>query len=170
MGYEIRRAGPDDWMTLRDLRLAALADTPTAFASTLERESGYDEPRWRQLIAGFACFMAWDGDQAAGLAGGLLLDNGEWHVISMWVSPRARGSGVAHQLIEAVAEHVKAEGARKVSLWVTDGNDRARVFYERAGFRPTGKRQRVRPDEPQMEQEMSRDLTVPARRGGQARG
>jgi ribosomal protein S18 acetylase RimI-like enzyme len=155
MGYEIRRVRPDDWPALREVRLTALADAPYAFMSTLERESGYDEARWRQWIAGSACFLAWDGGQPAGLVGGLLLDNGEWHVVSMWVSPQARGSGVARQLLEAVVEHMRGEGAQEITLWVTDGNDRARVFYERAGFHLTGKRQPVRPGEPLMEQEMS---------------
>jgi ribosomal protein S18 acetylase RimI-like enzyme len=155
MGYEIRRVHPDDWSTLREVRLTALADTPSAFASTLERESGYDEARWRQWIAGIGCFLAWGGDEPAGVAGALLLDNGEWHVVSMWVSPQARGSGVAHHLIEAAVEYMRAQGAQEITLWVTDGNDRARVFYERAGFHLTGKRQPVRPGEPLMEQEMS---------------
>jgi ribosomal protein S18 acetylase RimI-like enzyme len=101
MGYEIRQVHPDDWPALREVRLTALTDAPYAFMSTLERESGYDEARWRQWIAGSACFLAWDGGQPAGLVGGLLLDNGEWHVVSMWVSPQARGSGVARQLLEA---------------------------------------------------------------------
>ena len=158
MGYEIRGVQPDDWAVLRDIRLAALADAPYAFMSTLDRESGYDEPRWRDWIAGIACFLAWDNDQPVGLAGGLRLDNGEWHVVSMWVSAPARGSGVAGELIEAVAEYVRAAGATEVSLWVTDGNDRARAFYQRAGFQPTGKRQPVRPGEPQLEEEMIRPL------------
>ncbi|HEY1918197.1 MAG TPA: GNAT family N-acetyltransferase [Streptosporangiaceae bacterium] len=155
MGYEIRRVRPDAWETVRDIRLIALADTPSAFASTLERETGYDEQRWRQWIAGIACFLAWDGDQPVGVAGALLLDNGEWHVVSMWASPQARGTGAAGQLIEAAVGYMRAEGAREVTLWVTEGNDRARAFYERSGFRATGKRQRVRPGEPLMEQEMS---------------
>ena len=155
MGCEIRQVHPDDWKTLRAVRLTALADAPYAFMSTLERECGYDEQRWRQWIAGIGCFLAWDGDQPVGVAGALLLDNGEWHVVSMWVSPQARGSGTARQLIEAAVGHMRAQGAQEITLWVTEGNDRARAFYERAGFHATGKRQPVRPGEPGMEQEMS---------------
>ena len=35
-----------------------------------------------------------------------------------------------------------------MTLWVTEVNDRARAFYRKFGFQPTGTRQLVRPDEP----------------------
>jgi hypothetical protein len=31
--------------------------------------------------------------------------------------------------------------AEQLTLWVTDGNDRAHAFYLKTGFRPTGIRQ-----------------------------
>ena len=82
-------------------------------------------------------------------------DDGGWHVISMWVSPQARGAGIAGQLIGAVARHARGQNAPTLTLWVTDGNDRARAFYRRAGFLSTGRRQQVRPETPGLwEEEM----------------
>jgi 5'-3' exonuclease/ribosomal protein S18 acetylase RimI-like enzyme len=148
MDCEIRRVAPGDWSAFRDIRLAALADAPYAFAGTLETETGYDERRWRDWISKSALFLAWDGDRPVGMVGGYGQDGGGWHVISMWVAPQARGSGLAGRLIGAVARHARRQNAPALTLWVTDGNDRARAFYRRAGFRSTGRRQQIRPQEP----------------------
>lgn len=167
MEYEIHRARPGEWAALRDVRLAALAGAPHAFASTLDAEAGYDEQRWRERITRSVYFLAWDRDPPAGagargragrpvgIVGGFGQADGSWHVVSLWVSPHARGAGVADRLIDAVARHARAQNAPTLTLWVTDGNDRARAFYQRAGFRGTGRRQPVRPQEPQpWEEEM----------------
>jgi ribosomal protein S18 acetylase RimI-like enzyme len=59
----------------------------------------------------------------------------------MWVSPQARGGGVADLLIGAVMDYAAGAGAPRVTLWVAVGNARARAFYRRMGFAPTGRRQ-----------------------------
>ena len=63
----------------------------------------------------------------------------------MWVAPARRGQGVADGLVEAVCEQARQAGAGTITLWVTEVNDRARAFYRRLGFAPTGARQLVRP-------------------------
>ena len=80
--------------------------------------------------------------------------------LAAWLRQQREARGwtrreMARQLIEAAVGHMRAQGAQEITLWVTEGNDRARAFYERAGFHATGKRQPVRPGEPGMEQEMS---------------
>jgi ribosomal protein S18 acetylase RimI-like enzyme len=55
---------------------------------------------------------------------------------------------VADRLIEAVAQYAREHGASCVTLWVTEINARAKAFYQRIGFVPTGARQPVREDEP----------------------
>ena len=165
MEYEIRRLQPDEWAVLRDVRVTALADEPSAFASTLDEESGFGEQRWRDWIARSVFFLAWADGRPAGIVGGFPQADGGWHVISMWVSPQARGTGLAGRLIDAVAGHARAQGAPSLTLWVTDGNDRARGFYQRAGFRGTGSRQPVRPHSPDLwEEEMI--LFLPSEHAG----
>ena len=155
MDCEIRRVAPEEWAAFRDIRLAALADAPNAFAATLDMETGYDERRWRERVSKSAFFLAWDDDRPVGMVGGYAQEDGGWHVISMWVAPQARGAGLADRLIGAVARHARGQDAPTLTLWVTDGNDRARAFYLRAGFRSTGRRQQVRPQEPGLwEEEM----------------
>ena len=148
---QVRRAHPDEWATVRDVRLAALADAPDAFASTLARERDRAEAEWRSRVALIPWFLAWHEGQPAGLVAtfpvtqpgpaGPAHTAGEWHLVSMWVPPAVRGSGVAGLLVGAVLEHARVAGAERVTLWAATGNPRAAAFYRRMGFRPTGQRQ-----------------------------
>jgi ribosomal protein S18 acetylase RimI-like enzyme len=146
---QIRRLAPADWAALREVRLAALAEAPYAFSSTLERELGFDEEQWRERLELTPHFGAWRAGELVGLAAGFVESPPEgWHLVSMWVSPAERGSGAADGLVTAVCDLAGARGARRVALWVTEVNARARAFYRRAGFRPSGERALVRPSEP----------------------
>jgi GNAT superfamily N-acetyltransferase len=166
----IRRVEPDDWATLREARLAALADAPYAFGSTLAREEGLAEADWRRRITRSAYFMAWRDGQRAGIAAGISeqaaraagaddAQPGTAHLVSMWVDPVARGRGVADALVQAVCRWAHDDGAERVQLWVTDVNGRARAFYRKMGFASSGRRQLVRPQEPDhWEEELARPL------------
>jgi ribosomal protein S18 acetylase RimI-like enzyme len=143
-GVRVGLAGPGQWATVRQVRLAALTDAPEAFASTLDRELGFDETHWRERIARGPWFLAWQEEQPVGLVTVGPQPPGRtqaWHLMSMWVSPQLRGRGAADQLVAAAIEHVRAAGGSSVTLWVAVGNDRARGFYQRMGFRPTGIRE-----------------------------
>jgi GNAT superfamily N-acetyltransferase len=158
---EIRRLVSGDWSALRQVRLAALADAPYAFSSTLDREAAFDERQWRQRIASSAHFMAWQDGEPAGLAAAFRPDDltAAWHLVAMWVSPQARGRGLADGLVESVCAWARENGAARIVLWVTDVNARAQAFYRRLGFVSNGTRQLVRPGEPDhWEEQMERQL------------
>jgi GNAT superfamily N-acetyltransferase len=145
----VRRLGPADWETLRDVRLQALADAPEAFASTLDRELAFGEDEWLlRLSPRSVSAVAFVAGKPAGLVGGYV--NEEMHeVVSMWVSPSARGTGVAGRLVDEVRAWATEQGAETLVLWVVEGNERADRLYRRLGFRPTGISAPVpgRPDE-----------------------
>jgi ribosomal protein S18 acetylase RimI-like enzyme len=129
---------------VRDVRLAALADAPDAFAATLAGELRQPEAQWRERIGARPWFLGFQDGQPAGLVAALPPrpePDQAWHLVSMWVSPGARGGGLAGLLVSAVTEHVRRAGADRVTLWVAVGNDRARALYRRMGFTPTGRRQ-----------------------------
>jgi ribosomal protein S18 acetylase RimI-like enzyme len=168
----VRQLVAADWAQLRAARLAALAEAPYAFASTLEREQAFTDDRWRERAGSGSTFGAFDGTTIVGLATGFPIDAEEpsqpsrpgdrrpdWHLVGMWVAPGSRGQSVGDQLVEAVCERALQAGARTVSLWVTEVNGRARAFYRRLGFAPTGVRQLVWPDQPDhWEEELARSL------------
>lgn len=157
---EVRRAGLDDWTAVRRTRLTALADAPYAFASTLAREAALHSRDWRRLVGEGDWFLAWVGDRPVGIAAGVAGDDlpGERHLVAMWVDAAHRGSTAATQLVEAVCDWARAQGAGAVTLWVADGNLRARRFYERLGFRSTGRRQPL-PSAPEVgEEQLRREL------------
>jgi ribosomal protein S18 acetylase RimI-like enzyme len=144
---EVRPLTSADWAALRAARLAALVEAPYAFASTEAQERQLTEQDWRDRAGRGGTFAAWEGNAIVGLATGIARD-GDWHLVGMWVAPRVRGTGVADRLVAAVCELASQAGATSVTLWVTEVNGRARAFYRRLGFVPTGDRQVVRPEEP----------------------
>jgi len=144
----IRGLTEQDWQQLRDARLAALAEAPYAFASTVEREEAFTDETWRERAASGRTFGACRDGVIVGLATGFPEEPPTgWHLVGMWVAPEHRGQGVADELVRSVCELAKDAGAVSVRLWVTDVNGRARSFYGRLGFVPTGRRQLLRPGE-----------------------
>ena len=120
-----RRAVGGDDPTLRDLRIQALTDTPEAF--------------------GCGLVAARRDDDVPGIV----------HLMAMWVHPDGRGAGGADALVNEVAAWARAEGADVIQLRVIDTNRLAQRFYERNGFRSTG-RTHVRERDQAIELEMER--------------
>jgi ribosomal protein S18 acetylase RimI-like enzyme len=155
-----RRVRPDEWQQLRDTRLRALADAPTAFGTTHAEASTRPEGWWRDWAERSAAsdtqamFLAWHDGAPVGIAGAF--DDGRWNVVSMWVDPAHRGSGVGRALLDAVVGFARDRGATHVTLGVTDGNDAARALYERYGFAETGAAEPLR-SHPEL---MVRDLRL----------
>ena len=140
---EIRRLSPDDWETLRDVRLRSLADAPGAFLSTLEREQTFEDAEWQRRAANGASFVASQDGRPVGIAIGLVDtdDPARCHLVGMWVEPAARGTGTAAALVDTVREWAAGtDGASVLVLGVMDGNEVARRLYVRLGFTPTGRR------------------------------
>ena len=55
----------------------------------------------------------------------------------VWVAPERRGEGLGAAGMAAVVDHVLADLAPVVSLYVNDYNHAARRVYEQVGFRQT---------------------------------
>ncbi|HEY2191207.1 MAG TPA: GNAT family N-acetyltransferase [Actinomycetospora sp.] len=140
---QVVRAGADDRADARNVRLRALADSPGAFASTLEREQAFDDDEWLHRVTTNAWFLARADGATVGLACGIPDPDDETgrHLVGMWVEPAFRGRGLADLLVAAVMAWTRREGAAFLALWVVDDNPRALGLYERLGFEATGERQ-----------------------------
>ena len=144
MTATIDRLHENQWCELRDLRLAALADSPLAFWSTWAQEAGYDEPRWTSFLRAATWFVATNRSRTIGGVGALLRPEivDEPELIGMWVAPECRRSGVAASLLAACCDWALEQRHRAVTLWVVDSNEPARRLYEKFGFGDTGERAR----------------------------
>jgi RimJ/RimL family protein N-acetyltransferase len=152
----VRRAVVDDWRTVREVRLAALADSPDAFITTLAEAEQFADRLWQERVAASPHLLAFVGDRPVGMAV-VIPDDPAPQVVGVWVAPDARGSGAVEALVRAAADAAALHGHRELRLWVVVGNRRAEKAYARTGFRPTGRTQTVpgRPSEVELEMSLS---------------
>jgi ribosomal protein S18 acetylase RimI-like enzyme len=142
LAFTVCRLGADDWHVYRDIRLAMLEESPSAFGGTHAEAASFDEGLWRQRLADNVVILAQVGTIAAGSAmysefG--MTDPGDCALYGMWVEPGSRGTGVGRALVDAVVAQARAAGKGRVVLHVVSGNDTASHLYGRAGFVPTGR-------------------------------
>jgi ribosomal protein S18 acetylase RimI-like enzyme len=166
--YSVRRIQPDEGPRYRDIRLRALAEAPSAFGSTVATESALTDADWAARAtrsAGgpdSAFFVAENrGGEWVGMAGGFREHDppDTIHLVSMWVAPDCRRTGLGVRLIDEVVGWARAGEARAVELWVTRDNDPAASLYRRIGFVPTADYQPL-PSDPCKEEERMR-LVLP---------
>jgi GNAT superfamily N-acetyltransferase len=145
--FEVRALTSDEWAVLRDVRLAALSESPGSFLSTHEQESGYDEARWKAEFSRGRWYVAVEGHQTVGVIGATHTENSTGFFIEcLWVAPAHRFSGVGSGLLAETFDWLWNAEASPVQLWVLDGADYARRFYEKRGFASTGFRQELAGD------------------------
>lgn len=136
---EVHRLAPDDWPEWRSVRLAALAESPNAFTTRLSewQGEGDTEQRWRVRLTWVPFnIVATVGGKTVGMVSATSdPDAGSVELLSLWVSPEARGSGVGDAMINAVVEWARDQAARTMVLRVLEGNGSAERFYLRHGLR-----------------------------------
>ena len=57
---------------------------------------------------------------------------------TLYALPEVWGTGVGRRLLAAVVRELTDAGCTRATLWVLDANERARQFYEAAGWRADG--------------------------------
>lgn len=133
---DIRSTEVKDWMLLKQVRLAALLDTPTAFGVSYQTAAQYSDEQWKDRASstGTEFWLALKDDKPVGMIGAAVSGANRCNLIGMWVDPTARGSGVAAQLVEAVKSRAIEKGHDRVFLDVSPDNARASNFYLNQGF------------------------------------
>ena len=142
----IRAATVDDARAIAEVHVASWRDTyrgllPDAYLDRLsvdEREAQRREliedgsGTWGTLVAdadgrviGFAAYGPSRDDDAP---------SGTGEVPAIYLAPDAVGTGVGRELFEQTMAALRAAGYTRATLWVLEANERARRFYERAGW------------------------------------
>jgi ribosomal protein S18 acetylase RimI-like enzyme len=138
---DINLLTPDEWRTLREVRLSALSESPHTFLSTYEEESEYSESKWRTEFSRGDWYVgmvrAGSADKPVSIAGIIRESDTPAHqrfLQYVWVAPEFRRQGVAFNMINEVLDRLKVSGVRTVFLGVLDGNGSAMRLYSRLGF------------------------------------
>lgn len=137
----IRESVPSDVAQFRELRLAALQDSPTAFSADyqmhLNQPMSYWEGRLKPDELG-TIFFAEHDSKLIGITG---IRRGESpktkhgaYIWGVYIQPEWRGLHIAEALMETCIHWAKFRQVNIVKLGVTTTNTSAVRCYERCGF------------------------------------
>src|SRR5450756_1677617 len=100
---------PNNAADFKSVRLRALQDAPSAFGSTYARESMLSDAEWLQRAASWngersVGYLAKDQGVVCGIVAAYLDEHNplQVHIISTWVAPEDRRTGLGRTLIEAI--------------------------------------------------------------------
>ncbi len=106
---------------------------------------GLSDGSWISAPDRPGCFslIVLDGGDIVGTSGcckSRLADMDGWgEIVSIYLLPEYIGRGYGTPLLKAAEEELHKRGFEKIFLWVLEENARARRFYERNGFVPSGR-------------------------------
>ena len=135
----IRRAQQADLEGVRAClsdAFAAFRDayTPAAYADTVP-----DSANLQRRLQTMAVFVAELSGRIVGTVGVSTSHAKEAHLRGMAVVPSQQAKGIAQQLLAAALDHCRSAGCTRVTLDTTAPLRAARRFYEKNGFRATGR-------------------------------
>lgn len=134
---KIRMTEEADWKILKEIRLAALLDTPTAFGVSYQTAIINSDEQWKQRASPTIYpkfWLAFQDDKAIGMIGAGIDKRNQYNLIAMWVEPASRGLGIADALVNAVKSDSIDKGFDQVFLDVSPDNLQATRFYRKHGF------------------------------------
>jgi GNAT superfamily N-acetyltransferase len=132
------------------LDLDAIVELRIKFERITRDSGSFDEPSRRAELRSLLGPDLEDGRLGAWLAEGeggalgqaaLLSDEAAGELLNVYVEPGSRGLGLGTALVEAAIAEARARGIRELRLQPTEDSRR---IYERAGFRPSGRRMTLR--------------------------
>jgi GNAT superfamily N-acetyltransferase len=131
-----------DWHAYREVRLAALQESPEAFVATYADQAKRPEQYWRNCMAQAHRLLAVRDGEPVGVATVQMIEGTPQSADfrDLWVTPTARNTGVASRLVQIAADQAIKDGCTKLYYWVSTENGRAIGFAINAGFRLTSER------------------------------
>lgn len=137
--HSIRRAGAQDEQSVLECLRVAFEPfrqfySPEGFADTTLTPATYQQRLRRSTI-----FVAEERGEVIGTIACNRISEEEGHLRGMAVLPDHQGAGVAQSLLDAAETEIERWGCKRITLDTTQPLKRAIRFYERNGYRPTGK-------------------------------
>lgn len=137
----IRKLSPDEWELYRSLRLESLETEPQAFGSTLHETLQRPESYWRSRLEDatrdptrLLLFAVVKGTPVGMLGSFPHQAPGIVNVISMYVSPSNRRTGVGQKLMESLLRELAGSDITELRLIVHEGQEAALALYRSFGF------------------------------------
>ena len=136
----IRAATRDDCPGILECLALAFAPyrdsyTPEAFLDTVLTPQTIGD-RMQQM----SLFVAIDASgQVVGTIACKVMEGGRGHLRGMAVHPECQGLGLSRRLLERAVDELSKRGCDTITLNTTEPLRRAARFYEKNGFRRTGK-------------------------------
>lgn len=139
----VRRLTVADLAAFRALHRHGMGEAPDAMVDTAETDAARSDAEIAAILERGEGWGAFEGER---LLGKLTIDalpypslaHTFW-VHALYLHPDGRGTGAGKALMRAAIEGARERGASRVALWVNGRNERARRFYERLGFRESGR-------------------------------
>jgi GNAT superfamily N-acetyltransferase len=157
----VREVTPDDWGSVRDIRLRSLLLDPEAFGARYEVEVTEDEAFWRAFIARQSVVVVERDNVAVAIATIENLD-GDFGAAcwlgGCWVATEERGHGHLRAIMDYIDEHASARSWSVQGLGVWIDNDVAIRAYESLGFVTVGEPQVSTRQPPRLYQRMIRHV------------
>jgi len=138
----VRVLAEQDWPIYREVRLAALQESPGVFGDSYDHEAAADLTSWQSQLAAAQRFVAESDGSPCGVVSvrSLRYELGAVELFGLWVDPAARSTGVAGRLVDTAATLAAADGATQMYYWAGIENGPAIGFATGFGFRVTSHR------------------------------
>jgi ribosomal protein S18 acetylase RimI-like enzyme len=131
------------WQLHKTVRLAARAEAPYAFSTTLESAQARSDVDWQTLTERYAndpnsvTYFAFREGQPCGMAA-CVRQGVQAEMFAVWVDPEHRRKGVGRALIEYAKTWAQSRGVSTLKVGVFDDNLGALRLYTAAGFQDLG--------------------------------
>jgi ribosomal protein S18 acetylase RimI-like enzyme len=138
----IRQATTADADGVLECLRAAFAPFRDAYTDAAYDDTVLTDGSLRDRLADMTVLVALDGSgRVIGTIAYKVSGDGEGHLRGMAVLPECQGHGMADQLLERAEAELRKENCSLISLDTTEPLQRAMRFYERHGYRRSGRTQ-----------------------------
>jgi ribonuclease BN (tRNA processing enzyme)/GNAT superfamily N-acetyltransferase len=138
--FSVRKATPDDAAGILDCLRSAFETYRENYTADAYRETVLTAETIAARLASMSVFVAAsDSGEVVGTLACAVAHGNEGHLRGMAVRPAWQGSGVAARLLAVVESELRAQKCTQMRLDTTAPLSRAIRFYEKHGFRASGR-------------------------------